>query len=369
MIECVFNTDTGVAYSSNNELIDLQIPAGQSFIGKFFRFLDRVKAVKSIKKSRKVDLCISMLEGADYVNILSQSSEKVWLCIQGSKIYDNDIRYKFISKRILMPWLYNRPDTIVAVSNGIKDELEKELKIKSRIIVIENPFDKKLLGEKLAEDLPPEFLPIYDNRVITTSGRLHEQKNQLILFSIMNELITKGEDTKLIVLGDGPWRDKMELEAAKFPFKTWFAWNREKATGEERIYFIGFTVNPFVFIQKSDLFVLPSAWEGFPLALIEAMATKTTVLAADCPTGPKEIMSLEDKMTYGKQDYGYLLEIPTLEKYDKWVTVISSILQDESTLQEMRLKAGERANHFRSSIILQKWKVEIEELWKEVLSE
>ena len=58
----------------------------------------------------------------------------------------------------------------------------------------------------------------------------------------------------------------------------------------------GFVDNPFAWMSHASLFVLSSAWEGFALVLLEALASGCPVISTDCPNGPREI--LQDG-TYG----------------------------------------------------------------------
>jgi glycosyltransferase involved in cell wall biosynthesis len=65
----------------------------------------------------------------------------------------------------------------------------------------------------------------------------------------------------------------------------------------EDVQFAGFVQNPFAYYRRADLFVMSSAWEGLPTALIEALACGCPVVSTDCPSGPAEIL---DKGRYGR---------------------------------------------------------------------
>jgi len=71
------------------------------------------------------------------------------------------------------------------------------------------------------------------------------------------------QDIRMLILGDGP-------EAVSL---------RAMAEGDSRVEFLGFRDNASEYIKASDLFVLPSLYEGLPNAIIEAMAVGTPVLS------------------------------------------------------------------------------------------
>jgi hypothetical protein len=89
--EAVFDLDSENLYPSGNPLVTLGVEGGGSILDKARNFWQRVAQLRLLKRKVRADVCISHLEGADYVNILSKGSEKVVLLIQGSKTYDDNI--------------------------------------------------------------------------------------------------------------------------------------------------------------------------------------------------------------------------------------------------------------------------------------
>ena len=126
---------------------------------------------------------------------------------------------------------------------------------------------------------------------------------------------------------------------------------------------MGNRINPFPYVSRSTVFALPSAWEGFPLALCEAMACGVPVIASDCPTGPAEIL-LD---TESKSDYGFLLPTPMIEQnkdVQLWVDTLLMLLKNQSLLKAYGVKAKKRVTEFSSEKMENLWLVITDEVSK-----
>lgn len=114
--------------------------------------------------------------------------------------------------------------------------------------------------------------------VIVNSGRLHEQKGQIFLLKAVDILINqRGRKIKLVILGQGG----LEAEFRAFI---------QSHGLESCVTLAGYVADPQQWYRQAHLFVLPSLYEGMPNALIEAVSLGTPALAADCPTGPSEVL-------------------------------------------------------------------------------
>ena len=176
---------------------------------------------------------------------------------------------------------YKLADQIVSLSEGVKENLVKKYKVKPNDIeVIYNPVDITNINQKLKnDDMPIEHKQIYDTdeKIIVTAGRLVEQKDQRTLLNAFAK-INKEVSSRLVILGEGPLKEQLEQQA--------------KDLGVfERVHFLGFQSNPYIYFNKADVFVLTSKHEGFSHVLAEALATGVPIVSTNCKSGPSEVLN------------------------------------------------------------------------------
>ncbi|RZJ94673.1 MAG: hypothetical protein EOO60_02505 [Hymenobacter sp.] len=140
--ECVFDSSTPVDFPTRNALVALDVPpAGSSPLSKLRTLQQRVRRLRQLKQELRIDVCISHLEGADYLNLLSKGREQVILCVHNSKRHDPGFRgmQGWVRRRLLMPSLYRRADYIVTVSRDLRQEVIEYLRLPaSKVVTINN---------------------------------------------------------------------------------------------------------------------------------------------------------------------------------------------------------------------------------------
>ncbi|PZU62886.1 MAG: hypothetical protein DI540_25465 [Sphingobium sp.] len=146
-----------------------------------------------------------------------------------------------------------------------------------------------------------------DDKVLVNCGRLSEQKNQKFIVDLMNKL---PEEFKLRILGEGELREEIQNYINENGLE-----NRVKLVGE---------VSPQEvsnFLIAGDIFVFPSLYEAFGLAMVEAMAVGLPVICSDHP-------ALQE---VGK---GAAKIIP-LGKKEEWISEIIKISSNENLIKDM----------------------------------
>ena len=177
-----------------------------------------------------------------------------------------------------MKRLYPRADTIVGVSQGVSEDLDRELGFEPGTVkTVYNPvIDSDTIAKAQIPVDHPWFQP-GTPPVFLAVGRLTPQKdfsNLIQAFAILRQQ----KSARLIILGEGELRGALEAEIESLGISA-------------DVSLPGFVQNPYAYMFNSRAFVLSSQWEGLPTVLIEAMACGCAVVATDCPSGPEEILA------------------------------------------------------------------------------
>lgn len=227
-------------------------------------FTYRVGMLEALMRRLAPDLIVSY---EDYHNILSLSIEcsakRIVSCrISLHNLYTPDAKIhlmpsSFYFERIST--LYPKADAVVCVSRFVCDEIEK-IALGSRALTIYNGVDVERIG-MASETLPPLDVP-----VIVHVGRLHPQKGQMDLIKAFARIADRIVH-RLEIIGDGMLRQPL-VEAAK------------NLGIENRIDFLGDVFEPYRYMRRADLVVIPSYQEGFSNTVLEAMVCKGGVIAA-----------------------------------------------------------------------------------------
>jgi glycosyltransferase involved in cell wall biosynthesis len=313
---------------------NLKVKRTRYSILPFVHLLKKIKPSIIFSTLSRIDSTVNLALKISRINakLILRSSNYLSIYLKENPFFTSFLSY----------WSYKNCDIIVASTYEMKKDMENNLNLNpDKIKVIHNPIDieiiKRMSNESVNNDLFKEK-DLENKPIIIAMGRLSKQKGYPYLFKAF-KIVKNKLPSKLVILGKGESKEYLE--------------DLVKDLGISKdIIFLGFQSNPYKYIANSDLFILSSLWEGFPNAIVEAMACGTPVVSTDCPSGPKEII------TSGVN--GIL--VPTRNP-KALANAILKVLMDRD-LSFKLVKAGrDRANDFKVKRIVGKY----EELFKSTI--
>jgi glycosyltransferase involved in cell wall biosynthesis len=377
----LFNTSYGIDYPYSGHLLNLNAPGSKnsafnSIFYRVYRFLVLSLRLKKVKKKHAIDVSISFLDNANMVNLFSRNKEKTIISVRSfTSTYHASRGFYGKIYSALTRLFFSRATTVVVPSSGIYDDLVKTYSIDPKTLtIINNSFELETI-RKLSEEPLTLYTKTFDHPVLIQTGRITEAKGQWHLIRIFAELKKNMPTLKLVILGgygdeDEPLKDYILKLTDDYHLTKYVAWETGGNLQDPDVLFLGHQKNPFQFLARATLFCFTSLFEGFPNALVEAMAAGLPVLSADCMSGPREILAPDT--IYGAPistaeytNFGVLLPVldtilhpataPLTSQEAIWVHVIKEFLNDETLRIKYKNKSVERAADFDSKNISPQW--------------
>lgn len=174
---------------------------------------------------------------------------------------------------------------IIVQSNHMADDLQKTFNLKNKdvekIFKINNPVEFiSITHSAKNSSIENKVLARFDNSnyLFVSVGGLRQQKNYMDLiraFSIVNK---NYPNSRLIIIGEGGQRTILENEI-------------EKLDISDFVFLLGFVSNPESIVSNADFYISSSIFEGVSNAILESLALGIPVIATDCPSGIKEVIT------------------------------------------------------------------------------
>lgn len=345
-------------YGSTVETIDLGLSVRKEG-SKIKWYTTLIRRINKIKKERNITHTISFLSEPDLANVLTKGNSKTIISIRNKQ----SALVKGKLKKIRDKVLFSKCDEIVALSEMVKYDLVKNYGVdKDKIKVIYNPCDKEKIRKSIDKYvMSKEENDIFESsdNIVITAGRLTNQKGQWHLIRAFSEVVKEIDDAKLIILGVGEKKDYLRKLIKDLKL-------------ENNIYLLGYKFNPYAYLNKSNLFVFSSLFEGLGNILLEAMACEIPIISTDCDSGPRELLNPKsdikktgsaDNIIYG--EYGILVPVfdgveynaddPLTKEELIYSKAIIEILRNRDLLLKYKQKSRERGSDFSVDSISQQW--------------
>lgn len=290
---CIVYDDTRVYDVPDDvKIYFLDAPGTRKLSGKMLNALKRIFGIRKIIKGENPDVVFSFISTVNILVVLAwllagkeiRDSKKLYISVRTYPSLTLKGRLFWIT-RMLIRMLYPMAHGIIANAEAMKNDLIDNFGLpEEKIKVVYNPLDidriRHFAGEKgVGLKWFSDDIPIVIN--VGSVDKYYQKGHDFLLRSFRR--VQEKMNCRLVIVGSGS-EEKM-LKLVKIA----------KGLGiAESVGFLGYQSNPFKFISKSSVFVLSSRWEGFPNALLEAMACGVPVISTRCPSGPEEI--IEDRV-------------------------------------------------------------------------
>ena len=212
---------------------------------------------------KKRPVIVHTYHGLHYLNVLEKAGQAVQQTIKRVVFQQIDRFLLSYTDRIICVC---RSDYDKAIAAGVATVDRTSIVYNGiEIDKFSSPLDR-VIARKIFNLNPTEF-------VFGNVGRLHEQKGHKFLLQAIASMTNR---VRLVIIGDGEIRNELMTLADRLEIS-------------DRVSFLGTRNDIHEFLSAIDIFILPSLWEGQPIALLEALAIGKPCIASDVDGIPEII--------------------------------------------------------------------------------
>ena len=352
--------DANIAYDVTGlSICNIHMGVRRGKVQKIFNVLKRSACVRNIKKRQKPILAYSFGPSANMVNVFSKTKyEKVWVGLRN---------YTDVEEHVKMKLFLRRADRIVCCSKDIEAKV-KEISnsVAIRTAVLYNLYDVEKIRQDAYSRNPELPFKEQNLRYLVSMGRDDPMKGFWHMIKAFCCVCKEVPSVRLILMGAGNF-EKYKTLAKQLGIS-------------DKIYFAGMQKDPYAYLKYGEIYLLTSRNEGFPNALVEAMALSLAPISVNCLTGPAEILTKEGntkecaqifekernqgekQVIYG--DYGILLPVMSAEENldaavisdeeKQFAAEVIRLLEEEDLRKKYQQSAAKRAGDFTYDVYLEK---------------
>ena len=400
-IDILLNDRGNVVFPYRGNLIDLSVkdPKNQNRNSMPYQlrvFIKRCRILKKLKKTRQYTACVSFMESANIVNVLTGRRHcKTIVTVNNCYRRADMILLRLIDK--IRKFYYKRADRVVAVSKGLECHLVSASSVggasgggsvggggfrskgrglsDSLITTVRNGININEIRAKADEvqvggrnnsnpsggqaDEGQENKPF----TFITVGSLCYQKAQWHLIRAFAAFLERHKerqsDCRLLVLGEGPYVDYLQKLIDAYGLR-------------DKVILKGFVENPFAELASADVFVLPYLYEGLSIAMLEAMICGLPVIASDFRCGAREVLAPDTDIGFEQiseielVEYGIIIPVCSgkkrffkeqLEPQELLLLEAMELMYTDKALRQNYCEASKkRASDFPIEKCVNKWR-------------
>lgn len=227
-------------------------------------YLLNIPKIRQYIKKNKIDIIVDVDVLLDLLALPAKIGLKTKIISWENFNLEEENRY--FRRRLAVKLAAKFSNYIITLTETDRNNYIKQLKRKNNIISICNPIERKIYKKQINK-----------KQQLISVGKLLPIKGYDLLLKVAKIVLSKHEDWKWIILGDGPEEKYINEEI-------------EKANLQNNLFLLGSVKNVDDYYEESSIFVLPSKNEGFGIVLLEAKQHELPIICFDLETGARDLV-------------------------------------------------------------------------------